>query len=122
MVDGFGPWTIKAGLTQVEPPFAILETMATVRIHLDPIDGNNAPLGIVPGSHRLGRLPEAEITEVVERSDVELCLAARGDVWAYATPIVHSSRPADLPRRRRILQIDYSIDDLPDPLRWRGLE
>lgn len=121
-VDGFGPWTVKAGLIQVEPPFAILETMVTMRIHLDPVDERNAPLGIVPGSHRLGRLPEAGIAEVVERSNVELCFAARGDVWAYATPIVHGSRPADPPKRRRVPQVDYSMDDLPDPLRWRGLE
>ncbi len=120
-VNGFGPWTVKAGLIQVEPPFAILERMVTIRVHLDPVDATNAPLRIVPGSHRLGRLPEASIKHVVEERGERLCLANRGDVWLYATPIVHSSRAANPPRRRRVLQIDYAAADLPVPLRWHGL-
>ncbi len=119
--DGFGPWTVKAGLIQVEPPFAILERMVTIRVHLDPVDATNAPLRIVPGSHRLGRLPEASIKHVVEDRGERECLANRGDVWLYATPIVHGSRAANPPRRRRVLQVDYAAVELPAPLRWRGL-
>jgi hypothetical protein len=47
---GFGPWTVKSGLIQVEPPFEILKRMVTVRVHLDQVDASNAPLRIVPGS------------------------------------------------------------------------
>ena len=119
--DGFGPWTVKAGLIQVEPPFDILERMVTMRVHLDPVDASNAPLRIVPGSHRLGRLPEAEIESVVVTFGERLCLAERGDVWLYATPIVHASLAADPPRRRRVLQVDYSADAALDPLAWRGV-
>jgi hypothetical protein len=120
-IEGFGPWTVKAGLIQVEPPFAILERIVTIRVHLDPVDATNAPLRIVPGSHRLGRLPEASIKHLVEDRGERECLANRGDVWLYATPIIHGSRVADPPRRRRVLQIDYAAVDLPPPLRWRGL-
>lgn len=119
--DGFGPWTVKSGLIQVEPPFDILERMVTMRVHLDPVDASNAPLRIVPGSHRLGRLPEAEIESVVVTFGERLCLAERGDVWLYATPIVHASLAADPPRRRRVLQIDYSADAAAGPLAWRGV-
>jgi hypothetical protein len=41
--------------------------------------------------------------------------------WLYATPIVHASLPAGQPRRRRVLQVDYSADVLPHPLAWRGI-
>ncbi len=58
---GFGPWTVKSGLIQAEPPFKTLERMVKVRVHPDPVDASNAPLRIVPGSHRLGRLPEGEV-------------------------------------------------------------
>jgi len=118
---GFGPWTTKAGLVQVEPPFALLNRMVTVRAHLDPVDADNAPLRIVPGSHRLGRIAEDDIASVVDRLGEATCLAARGDIWCYATPIIHGSRAAARPRRRRVLQIDYSADTLPAPLRWHGL-
>ncbi|VVT21464.1 Phytanoyl-CoA dioxygenase [Sphingomonas sp. EC-HK361] len=120
-VEGFGPWTIKSGLVQVEPPFPILQQMVTLRIHLDPVDETNAPLRIVPGSHKLGRILEAKIASIVVQFGEELCIAGRGDIWLYATPILHGSRAADPPRRRRVLQVDYAADDLPQPLRWRGV-
>src|SRR5918997_2911702 len=41
-VEGFNNWTVKAGTTHVEPPFAILERMITVRIHLDDVETDNA--------------------------------------------------------------------------------
>ncbi|WP_132908818.1 phytanoyl-CoA dioxygenase family protein [Sphingomonas sp. BK235] len=119
--DGYGPWTVKSGLIQVEPPFEILERMVTLRVHLDAVDERNAPLRIVPGSHRLGRVPEAEIEHVVATFGERLCLAERGDVWLYATPIIHASLAADPPRRRRVLQVDFSADAAPGPLAWRGL-
>jgi ectoine hydroxylase-related dioxygenase (phytanoyl-CoA dioxygenase family) len=118
---GYGPWTVKAGLVQVEPPFAVLAEMVTLRVHLDPVDAGNAPLRIVPGSHRLGRIAEDRIDAVVAAGPVRDCLAARGDVWLYRTAIVHGSRAADPPRRRRVLQVDYAATDLPPPLEWKGL-
>lgn len=120
-VEGFGPWTVKSGLIQVEPPFTFLERMVTLRVHLDAVNESNAPLRVVPGSHKLGRLPEAQIEQVVATFGERLCLAERGDVWLYATPIVHASFAADPPRRRRVLQVDYSADVLPGPLAWRGV-
>lgn len=115
---GFGPWTVKAGLIQVEPPFALLERMVTLRIHLDPVDDTNAPLRVVPGSHTIGKVTEDDVLLHVARLGERICLAERGDVWLYATPILHGSRAANPPRRRRVLQVDYAREDLPVPLRW----
>ena len=120
-VAGFGPWSTKAGLQHVEPPFAIIESMVTARLHLDPVDADNAPLRIAPGSHRLGRVPVDQIgAKVAELGEGE-CLADRGDVWLYATPILHASSPAVKPRRRRVLQIDFSAQNLPGGLEWLGV-
>lgn len=120
-VPGFGPWTTKAGLQHVEPPFAIIEAMVTLRIHLDDVPAENAPLMIAPGSHRLGKIAESTIEEAINRLGKIACLAVRGDVWAYATPILHASEASTTGGRRRVLQIDYSRDELPAPLQWRGL-
>lgn len=120
-LPGFGPWTIKAGLIQVEPPFAIIDAMLTIRVHLDPVDATNAPLAVIPGSHRLGRLASEGLDQLAEAHGQHLCLAERGDAWVYHTAIVHGSAAADPPRRRRVLQIDYAAGDLPVPLRWRGV-
>ncbi|MCW3834760.1 phytanoyl-CoA dioxygenase family protein [Sphingomonas canadensis] len=120
-VSGFGPWSRKQGMQHVEPPFALIEAMLTIRIHPDAVDGGNAPLLIAPGSHRLGRIAEADIDAVLARCGTRACLAARGDVWLYATPILHASASAALPGHRRVLQVDYSAQVLPLPLEWLGI-
>lgn len=120
-VSGFGPWTVKDGMVHVEPPFEVLAEMVTLRLHLDPVPASNAPLLIAPGSHRVGRIPDSEIAELVRRYGVVACLADAGDIWLYATPILHASKAATAPSHRRVLQIDYSVGDLPGGLEWHGV-
>jgi len=120
-VPGFGRWTVKSGIAHCVPPFEILERTLTLRIHLDPAGEANAPLLIVPGSHRLGALAERDIPAAVARFGARACLAEAGDVWAYATPILHASDRARAPARRRVLQLLYSADPLPDGLEWTGV-
>ncbi|EQB16312.1 MULTISPECIES: phytanoyl-CoA dioxygenase family protein [Sphingobium] len=118
---GFGPWTLKSGIQHVAPPQSLLDRMLTLRIHLDPVGADNAPLLIAPGSHRLGRISESAVAALVARCGTHACLADRGDIWLYATPILHASDAASNPRHRRVLQIDYSADDLPGELNWLGI-
>lgn len=119
--DGFGPWTVKAGRHHVEPSFALMAGMVTLRVHLDPVGAGNAPLLVAPGSHRAGRVPVDTIPAVVRDHGVRACLAAAGDVWLYATPILHASDAAVRPTRRRVLQVDFSAASLPNGLAWLGV-
>lgn len=111
----------KQGIQHVAPPFAITAEMATLRIHLDDTPADNAPLLIAPGSHRLGLIAEDAIAAVVARCGSFACLAAAGDVWCYATPILHASAATQSDRRRRVLQVDYSATSRPAPLEWLGI-
>lgn len=120
-VDGFGPWTIKHGMLHVAPPFAVLASMITLRVHLDPVPASNAPLLIAPGSHLLGRIAESEVPQVVRRCGTVACLAEAGDIWIYSTPILHASEAAREPAHRRVLQVDFAVGDLPGGLQWLGV-
>lgn len=120
-VSGFGPWTVKNGLVHVAPPFELLASMVTLRVHFDAVPATNAPLLIAPGSHRLGRIPEAEISQVVKRCGTKACLADARDIWLYATPILHASEAAIEPTHRRVLQIDFAVGSLPGGLKWLGI-
>jgi hypothetical protein len=120
-IEGYGPWSIKSGLQHVEPPFDLFERMVTLRLHLDRVDPSNAPLLIAPGSHRLGRVRSVGIPEAVKKCGTFVCLAEPGDIWLYATSIIHASDAAISPTRRRVLQIDYSASDLPVGLNWLGI-
>lgn len=120
-VGGFGPWTVKGGMQHVVPPFDILMRMVTLRVHIDDVPVTNAPLAIAPGSHREGRVPVNAIAEVVRRLGTQPCTAESGDVWLYATPILHASKAATRPVRRRVLQLDFAVEDLPGGLEWLGV-
>ncbi|MFB0613017.1 phytanoyl-CoA dioxygenase family protein [Aurantiacibacter poecillastricola] len=102
----------------VEPPFALLSAMVTLRIHLDAVDTGNAPLRIAPGSHKLGIIDEGSIESVVASCGTATCLARAGDIWSYATPILHASDTSTSSGHRRVLQVDYSASSLPEPLAW----
>jgi ectoine hydroxylase-related dioxygenase (phytanoyl-CoA dioxygenase family) len=108
-------------MQHVEPPFDILAGMVTLRIHLDDCDAENAPLLIAPGSHRLSRVPARDTADHAERIGRMACLAVAGDIWLYATPILHASEKARSPARRRVVQIDYAAAELPGGLEWLGL-
>ncbi|HXH46098.1 MAG TPA: phytanoyl-CoA dioxygenase family protein [Bradyrhizobium sp.] len=120
-VDGFETWSIKSGMQHVEPPFGLLSGMATLRVHIDPVPASNAPLLIAPGSHKLGRIPEDEVRDVVRRCGTVACLADAGDIWLYATPILHASDAATAPMHRRVLQVDFAVSELPGGLEWLGV-
>jgi hypothetical protein len=120
-VPGFGPWTVKSGMIHVEPPFDLLTRMVTLRAHLDDVPKSNSPLLIAPGSHRFGRIPADKIDEVVRRCGTRACMANAGDVWLYATPILHASEAASVPASRRVLQVDFAAEALPHGLEWLGV-
>jgi ectoine hydroxylase-related dioxygenase (phytanoyl-CoA dioxygenase family) len=92
-----------------------------MRAHLDDCSDQNAPLLAVPGSHRLGRVPAAQVAEIAQRLGHTVCLAGAGDIWVYATSIIHASERARAPGRRRVLQVDYASSRLPGGLEWLGV-
>jgi hypothetical protein len=83
-VPGFGPWTVKRGMPHVAPPIELLERMLTIRVHLDDVPVDNAPLLVAPGSHRLGRIAEDQIAAVVR--DVESGNATPRPATSGSTP------------------------------------
>jgi ectoine hydroxylase-related dioxygenase (phytanoyl-CoA dioxygenase family) len=95
--------------------------MVTLRVHLDDVPDTNAPLLIAPGSHLLGRVPVNDIAAVVRDCGTRMCLAQAGDIWLYATPLVHASKAATRPVHRRVLQVDYAAQKLPGGLQWLGV-
>ncbi|PSJ43007.1 phytanoyl-CoA dioxygenase family protein [Allosphingosinicella deserti] len=120
-VPGYTAWTVKQGIIHVVPPVALLQRMLTMRIHLDPVGIDAAPLLIAPGSHRHGLIPETAVAGMVTDAGIAACLADAGDLWVYASLILHASERSRADRRRRVLQIFYSADDLPPPLEWLGV-
>jgi hypothetical protein len=115
---GFTGWTTKHGVVHVEPPAELLEKLVIVRIHLDDCPASNGALAVVPGSHRRGKLGDAELIEFSLESFTP-CEAAAGDVLLMKPLLVHRSSPAEAPGHRRVLQVVYATDDPGKRVRWK---
>ena len=117
-VEGFGPWTRKAGVTCVQPPVRVLESMLAVRIHLDDCGPGHGPLKVLPGSHRHARLSEADTAEWESRQRAALCTVPAGGAVVMRPLLLHSSSKMTAPGRRRVLHLEFASIELPPPLEW----
>lgn len=117
-VPGFSGWTMKAGVAHVDAPRSVLESMVALRIHLDDVGESDGPLQVLRGTHRDVLAPEA-IAEASRTIPSTMICGKAGSVLRMKPLLVHSSRSAALPSRRRILHLEFSADDLPGGLSWR---
>lgn len=117
-VPGFGPWSIKDGIPHVHAPVEFLQQMLTVRLHLDETDATNGALRVLPGSHRMGRLPADRIQGLHARQSEYLCAVSAGDAVLMRPLLLHASSRSTSPRHRRVLHIEYAGCELPGGLQW----
>ncbi len=115
---GFAPWSRKDGIHHVQPPIALLESMLTLRIHLDDAGEDNGSLRLIPTSHSHGRLSE-EAIEKWKPLAVN-CSGSVGGVLVMKPLILHGSQPARKPHHRRVLHLEFAAQTLPNGLEWYG--
>ena len=117
-VKGYANWTFKDGVHHVEPPATLLEKIVTLRVHLDDCGRDQGPLEIIPASHQLGRLEKAEINKLACDGQEIVTLARRGSIVAMRPLIIHRSKKARSKARRRVLHLEFTAAELPEPLLW----
>lgn len=117
-VDGYGPWSIKAGIQHVQPPASILRDMLTLRLHLDDTDETNGALRVLPGSHARGRLSASDIESWKQNHPAVVCAVKKGGLMIMKPLLVHSSHSTVTARHRRVLHLEYSAAELPAGLSW----
>lgn len=117
-VEGYRPWTVKAGVPHVQAPAEVLERMVAVRLHLDPCGEGNGPLRVLPGTHAEGKLSHAAIEARLAGVSEVTVTAERGAAILMKPLLLHASSPSMEPSHRRVLHIEYAAADLPEPLAW----
>lgn len=117
-IEGFRPWSMKAGVLHVQPPAQVLERMISIRLHLDACHESNGALHVIPGSHRAGRIPEKEIPSMLEKSQAHACIVGRGGALLMRPLLLHASSPSQTPAYRRVIHLDFACEQLPVPLTW----
>ena len=116
---GYSAPRLRAGVPHTEPPLEVLESMLTLRIHLDEVTPENGPLQVASGTHRTGK---ALVLDGFERHSI--CTPA-GSVLAMTPLLAHCSgrsTPGTM-RHRRILHLEFSrLRELPGGMRWHRFE
>jgi ectoine hydroxylase-related dioxygenase (phytanoyl-CoA dioxygenase family) len=117
-VPGWGPWSVKAGISYAHALARALSRVVALRVHFDDSRSDNGPLRVIPGTHRLGVLSDADIDQVVQCTSPVDCLAAAGGIVAMRPLILHASSKAETARPRRVLHIESADSlDVDDRLR-----
>jgi ectoine hydroxylase-related dioxygenase (phytanoyl-CoA dioxygenase family) len=117
-VEGYGPWSVKAGTVHVQPPMEVLERMITVRLHLDHCTLENGPLKVIAGSHRLGRLSAEQIAEQRAQNEEITVPVPLGGALLMRPLILHASSPSQTPAHWRVVHLEFAAQSLPDGLEW----
>jgi len=107
-MPGWGPWSLKSGVLYAHAPTWALSHIVALRIHLDASTQDNGPLRIIPSSHSLGVMNDAEVFALARSKTPVNCLAGRGGVMAMYPLLVHSSGKAQISAPRRVLHIEYA--------------
>jgi ectoine hydroxylase-related dioxygenase (phytanoyl-CoA dioxygenase family) len=117
-VAGYDGWSVKQGITHVQPPVQVLEKMLAVRVHLDDCGVANGPVRVVSGSHRRGRLTPGQIDEMKATREPTDCIVERGGILAFRPLTLHASSPARTPAHRRVVHLEFASTPLHGGLEW----
>jgi hypothetical protein len=111
-VQGWGPWSTKGGVVYAHAPADALANVVALRLHLDDSTLENGPLRVLPGTHTLGVLSDAQVHELARHTEPVSCTVARGGVLAMRPLLVHASSKAAGPTSRRVLHFEYSASEV----------
>lgn len=115
---GFSPWSRKEAVVHVQPPREILESMATIRLHLDECDESNGVLRVVPASHRDGKLKGDALSRATKQGETVVPVP-EGGAMIFHPLLIHASSPALVPSHRRVVHLEFAASELPGGLKWR---
>lgn len=117
-MEGWGPWSLKAGAWHVQPPIEVLQKMVTIRVHLDAATSANGCLKIAAGTQRLGLINSDEVLEQVDKHQVVYCEVPAGGAVVMRPHVLHGSEKSLTTTSRRVLHFEYSSFQLPKGIAW----
>jgi len=116
-VNGFGPWTMKAGVLHVQPPPEVMSGILAIRLHLDESGIDNGPLRLIAGSHREGRF-SAERIGSWDKENFVTCTVPKGGALVMRPLLLHASSACVIPKSRRVIHLEFAAAELPQGLDW----
>jgi ectoine hydroxylase-related dioxygenase (phytanoyl-CoA dioxygenase family) len=99
-IQNFGPWTVKQNQFAVQPPLQILESIYTIRIHLDETNQDNGALKVIQRSHSK-KIYRPEIINWNIKTEA-VCNVTKGGIMIMKPLLLHSSGRTINNKRRRL--------------------
>lgn len=115
-LENFGPWTVKHNQFAVQPPLEILNNIVTIRIHLDDTNEDNGALKVIPKSHLKG-IYRPETIDWTAENEIS-CHVPKGGIMLMKPMLLHSSGRTVNNKKRRVIHIEFSNQELPGELSW----
>ena len=118
---GWGPWSEKFGVIYAHAPARVLERVVALRVHLDDSTADNGPLRVLPRTHTLGVLSDAQVHDHSRLIDPVECRVAAGGVVVMRPLLIHASSKMISDAPRRVIHFEYAASLEPAPgLRLRA--
>jgi ectoine hydroxylase-related dioxygenase (phytanoyl-CoA dioxygenase family) len=105
---GWGPWSVKDGVTYAHAPESALGRVLALRIHFDDSTAENGPLRVLPRTHTQGVLTDEALHDLSTQIAAMDCLVPQGGLLAMRPLIVHASSKSQSAAPRRVLHIEYA--------------
>lgn len=119
-IENFINWRVKQERVVVQPNLEMLESIFTIRIHLDDCTKKNGALRVMEGSHKNGVVPISSWM-INKKGRETICEVQRGGVLVMKPLILHASRRTENQSNRRVIHIEFTAQELPEGLAWKEL-
>lgn len=114
--EGFSGWSHKQNMLFVQPPIQYMEQLVAVRVHIDDCLHEHGPLKVVAGTHRDGKIAEADLPRIRDQIGEQECTVVKGDAVIMRPLIVHSSSKAIQTNGRRVLHFLFAPATLAETI------
>lgn len=114
---GYKNWRVQKDRTIVQPDQGMLESIFTIRVHLDNSTIENGALRVIEESHKKGVVNIKNW--IKSKKGIEkICEVNKGGVLIMKPLTLHSSRRTENDEKRRVIHIEFTDRELPSGLRW----
>ena len=117
-VDNYKNWRKTKERIIVQPNRELLESIFTIRIHLDDCSAQNGALRVIEASHLNGTI---NITKWLKKKSGKkvICEVNKGGVLIMKPLILHASKRTENQMNRRVIHIEFTDKEIPQALNWK---
>ncbi|MCG8331878.1 MAG: phytanoyl-CoA dioxygenase family protein [Chitinophagales bacterium] len=117
-VPAYKNWRVNSERVVVQPNKEMLESIFTIRIHLDDCTKENGALRVIENSHKRGVIDIKEWTKHKEGNE-QICEVRKGGIVIMKPLTLHSSKRTENKKSRRVIHIEFTDQELPMGLNWK---